>query len=291
MPCADTGATIPCTIRADPPKLNMTQAVEEPKAEASGARRQPAGRKSQQRVKDILRAGREVFSEKGYERATTAEIAQRLGVSEATVFSYFRGKRELCARVIADWYDEIIAAIETGLPRESGPRQQFAFIVRTHLRLMLVHGTGMCSLVLSEGRAKHHELSAELTALQRRYTAPLMRVLAQAQQAGQIRTDVPLRLMRSMVFGPMEHVLWDATLGQRTPDIDATAERLVDVLWTALQPPAPAVASLLRLKDDLSEAMRRYEAAPQFERDERDESEASVAANGKRQTRRVKTGD
>ncbi|OOV78742.1 TetR family transcriptional regulator, partial [Oceanospirillum linum] len=135
-------------------------------------------------------------------RATTAEIAQRLGVSEATVFSYFRGKRELCARVIADWYDEIIAAIETGLPREGTPRQQFAFILRTHLRLMLVHGTGMCSLVLSEGRAKHHELSAELTALQRRYTAPLMRVLAQAQQTGQIRTDLPLRLMRSMVFGP-----------------------------------------------------------------------------------------
>ncbi|PMS22006.1 TetR family transcriptional regulator [Trinickia dabaoshanensis] len=241
--------------------MNTTQTGEETKPEAGGARRQPAGRKSQQRVKDILQAGREVFSEKGYERATTAEIAQRLGVSEATVFSYFRGKRELCARVIADWYDEIIAAIETGLPREGTARQQFAFIVRTHLRLMLVHGTGMCSLVLSEGRAKHHELSAELTSLQRRYTAPLMRVLAQAQQAGQIRTDLPLRLMRSMVFGPLEHVLWDAALGHRSPDIDVTADRLVDVLWTALQPPAPAISALVQLKDDLGEAMRRYEAS------------------------------
>jgi hypothetical protein len=126
---------------------------------------------------------------------------------------------------------------------------------------MLVHGTGMCSLVLSEGRAKHHELSAELTALQRRYTAPLMRVLAQAQQAGQIRADLPLRLMRSMVFGPVEHVLWDATLGHRSTDIDATADHLVEVLWTALQPPAPAVAALVQLKNDLSDAMRRYESA------------------------------
>jgi AcrR family transcriptional regulator len=246
-------------------KLNTTQTVEEPKAEVVGARRQPAGRKSQQRVKDILQAGRDVFSEKGYERATTAEIAQRLGVSEATVFSYFRGKRELCARVIADWYDEITAAIETGLPRECSARQQFAFIVRTHLRLMLVHGTGMCSLVLSEGRAKHHELSVELTALQRRYTAPLMRVLSQAQQAGQIRTDLPLRLMRSMVFGPMEHLLWDATLAHRAPDIDVTAERLVDVLWAALQPPSPELASLVRLKEDVTEAMHRYETAAKQE--------------------------
>ena len=269
--------------------MNTTQTGEESKAETAGARRQPAGRKSQQRVKDILQAGRDVFSEKGYERATTAEIAQRLGVSEATVFSYFRGKRELCARVIADWYDEIIAAIETGLPRDGSARQQFAFIVRTHLRLMLGHGTGMCSLVLSEGRAKHHELSAELTALQRRYTAPLMRVLAQAQQAGQIRADLPLRLMRSMVFGPMEHVLWDATLAHRSPDIDVTADRLVDILWTALQPPAPAIAALVQLKDDVSEAMRRYESA--VPADEADSANADTSAGNRRKTRRLQTGD
>ncbi|NRO95097.1 TetR family transcriptional regulator [Paraburkholderia sp. NMBU_R16] len=231
------------------------------KVEAGGTRRQPSGRKSQQRVKDILQAGREVFSEKGYERTTTAEIAQRVGVSEATVFSYFRGKRELCVRVISDWYDEIIAAIETGLPRNGTTRQQFAFIVRMHVRLMLVHGTGLCSLVLSEGRTKHHALGDELTGLQRRYTAPLMRVLAHGQQAGHIRTDMPLRLMRSFVFGPMEHVLWDATLAHRGADIDATAEQLVDVLWTALQPPQPDVTALSRLKEDLDDAMRRFEAS------------------------------
>jgi AcrR family transcriptional regulator len=239
--------------------LNPTQTMDDSKGEAAGARRQPAGRKSQQRVKDILQAGRDVFSEKGYERATTAEIAQRVGVSEATVFSYFRGKRELCVRVISDWYDEIIAAIEQGLPRDGSTRQQFAFIVRMHVRLMLVHGTGLCSLVLSEGRTKHHALGDELTVLQRRYTAPLMRVLAQGQQAGQIRNDMPLRLMRSFVFGPMEHVLWDATLAHRSADIDATAERLVDVLWTALQPPRPDMAALTRLKHDIDDAMRRFE--------------------------------
>jgi AcrR family transcriptional regulator len=240
--------------------------MDELKAEANGTRRHPAGPKSQQRVKDILQAGRDVFAEKGYERATTAEIAQRVGVSEATVFSYFRGKRELCARVISDWYDEIIAAIEDGLPREGSIRQQFAFIVRMHLRLMLIHGTGLCSLVLSEGRTKQHALGDELTALQRRYTAPLMRVLAQGQQTGQVRTDVPLRLMRSMVFGPMEHVLWEATLAHRSTDIEVTAERLVELLWAALQPPAPDVAALAGLRDEVSEAMRRYEAAAQVKK-------------------------
>jgi AcrR family transcriptional regulator len=231
------------------------------RAELPASRRQPAGRKSQQRVKEILQAGRDVFSEKGYERATTAEIAQRLGISEATVFSYFRGKRELCARVIGDWYDEIIEAIETGLPRDGSVRQQFAFIVRMHLRLMLVNGTDLCALVLSEGRARHHELSEALTELQRRYTAPLMRVLARGQESGQIRTDMPLRLLRSMVFGPMEHVLWDATLARRHTDIEATAEQLVEVLWSALQPPDAALAALVQFRHDVAQANRRLEQA------------------------------
>ncbi|QGZ56259.1 TetR/AcrR family transcriptional regulator [Paraburkholderia acidiphila] len=229
------------------------------KAVLPASRRQPAGRKSQQRVREILQAGREVFSEKGYARATTAEIAQRLGVSEATVFSYFRGKRELCARVIGDWYDESIAAIEGGLPRDGTVRQQFAFIVRMHLQLMLESGTGICELVLSEGRTRHHDLSEALTEMQRRYTAPLMRVLARGQENGQIRSDLPLRLLRSLVFGPMEHVLWDATLANRRTNIEATADRLVDALWSALQPPNLELAALAQFSQDVSEAVRRLE--------------------------------
>lgn len=242
-------------------KLNWTHMTVVLKAELPASRRQPAGRKSQQRVKEILQAGRDVFSEKGYERATTAEIAQRLGISEATVFSYFRGKRELCARVIGDWYDEIIEAIESGLPRDGNVRQQFAFIVRTHLRLMLVNGTDLCALVLSEGRTRHHELSEALTELQRRYTAPLMRVLARGQETGQIRGDMPLRLLRSMVFGPMEHVLWDATLANRHIDIDATADQLIDVLWAALMPPDLAVSALQQFRVEVVEASRRFDEA------------------------------
>lgn len=225
-------------------------------------RRTPAGVKSQQRVRDILQAGRDVFAEKGYDAATTAEIAQRAGISEATVFSYFSGKRELCARVIADWYDEIIDAFESGLPREGSVRQQFAFIVRTHLRLMLVNGTGLCSLVLSEGRTKQHDLSDTLTELQRRYTAPLMEVLARGQSLGHVRADVPLRLLRSLVFGPMEHVLWDATLAKRKlsqTQIDTTADELVDVLWAALQPPDAQLAALMQFRQDVEDASRRFE--------------------------------
>ncbi|MCV2356993.1 TetR/AcrR family transcriptional regulator [Paucibacter sp. B2R-40] len=223
-------------------------------------RRAPAGAKAEQRVRDILRVGREVLAERGFERATTTEIAQRLGISEATVFTYFRGKRELCMRVIGDWYDEIIAAIESGLPRSAPVRVQLEFMVHTHLRLFLIQGTGLCALVLSEGRTKGdagQELGEAFVALQRRYTAPLMDLLARGQASGEVRADISLRLLRSLVFGPMEHMLWEVINAGRQIDIDASARDLVALLWPALQAPDQELLSLRRLREDLSLALDR----------------------------------
>jgi len=236
-----------------------------PPAEKASLRRQPNSAKSQQRVRDILRVGREVLAEKGYERATTTEIAQRLAISEATVFSYFASKRELCVLIISDWYDEIIAEVEAKLPRHASVREQFEFIVINHLRLFLLNGTGLCALVLSEGRSHSQELGDTLIKLQRRYTSPLMEVLARGQETGLIRAELPLRLLRSMVFGPMEHVLWDAVLAEHPYDIETTARQLSELLWSALTPPHVDVAALLQFRYEVDQASRKFKAsgAPQ----------------------------
>jgi AcrR family transcriptional regulator len=226
-------------------------------------RREPASAKSEQRIRDILRVGREVFAEKGYERATTTEIAQRLGVSEATVFTYFHGKRELCERVITDWYDEIIAAIEAGLPRGEPARVQLDWFIRTHLRLFLIHGTGLCALVLSEGRSKGQDFSGTLQPLQRRYTAPLMDLLARGQASGEFRQDLPLRLLRPLVLGPMEHILWEAVAqgaegSKPAIDIESTANAVSTLLWSALQAPNAELAALRALRADVAQALRAH---------------------------------
>lgn len=223
-------------------------------------RRTGASAKSEQRIRDILRVGREVFAEKGYESATTSDIAQRLGVSEATVFTYFRGKRELCVRVISDWYDEIIAAMEAALPRDQPARVQLEVFVRTHLQLFLVQGTGLCALVLTEGRSKGQVLGDQFLALQRRYTAPLMDLLARGQASGEIRSDLPLRLLRAMILGPMEHVLWEAIGQGRAGDLEITACAMVTLLWSAVQAPDAELATLRRLQEELGLALARSQA-------------------------------
>ncbi|MBV8379457.1 MAG: TetR/AcrR family transcriptional regulator [Paucibacter sp.] len=238
------------------PRAPTSEPAAAPKAPQ---RRAPARAKSEQRVKDILRVGRELFATKGYEHATTTEIARRLGISEATVFTYFRGKRELCVRVINDWYAEITAAIEQGLPREQSVRAQFRWFVHTHLELFLVEGTGLCAFVLSEGRVKSHgghgELGDVLIELQRRYTAPLMELLAHGRTSGVLRDDVPLSLMRNLALGPIEHLLWEHVgTGKKVP-VAETADSLVALIWPTLARQDHELVRLRALRELVQKAL------------------------------------
>jgi AcrR family transcriptional regulator len=218
-------------------------------------RRSPAGAKAEQRVRDIVRVGRDVFSERGFERATITEIAQRLGISEATVFTYFHGKRELCVRVISDWYDEITAEIAEALPKRKSVRAQLEYFVHAHLRLFLGRGTGMCALVLSEGRDKGGDLGAAVLPLHRRYTAPLMDLLSRGQADGSIRADVTLRLLRSLVVGPMEQMLWEVVSSKKPIDVDAAAAALSVLLWAAMATPGAELAALRALRGNVAQAL------------------------------------
>lgn len=220
-------------------------------------RHQPRQARSAHRVQDILAAARQVFSTQGFQRATMAQIAELAGVSEATVFTYFPGKRELCIQVITDWYDEISTELERDLPRLHGVHAKLAHVVRAHLVTLLADGSGLCALVLSEGRAADPELAAVLAECRRRYTAPLMQALAEGQASGDVRADMPLRLLRDLVYGSMEHVLWDAITTLKRPRIDTTATQLTELIWSAVMPRDASLAALSRFRDEVAAALRQ----------------------------------
>jgi AcrR family transcriptional regulator len=215
--------------------------------------------RSQKRVQAVLSTARLVFAEHGYEKATTLEIAQRLGISEATVFTYFGSKRELCMQVISDWYDEISLELEREVPLLQGTRAKLGYIVNKHLHHLIRDGKGLCALVLSEGRSPETGFTELIADLQRRYTAQLMEVLFLAQAAGEIRSDMPLRLMRDMVYGSMEHILWDCIISGHDPDLDRTARQVTDLIWSAFSPPNLATNALVQFHTEVADAMRRFE--------------------------------
>jgi hypothetical protein len=113
----------------------------------------------------------------------------------------------------------------------------------------------MCALVLSEGRDKGGDLGAAVLPLHRRYTAPLMDLLSRGQADGSIRCDVPLRLLRSLVLGPMEQMLWEVVSSKKPIDVDAAAGALSTLLWSAMATPGAELAALRALRGHMAQAL------------------------------------
>jgi AcrR family transcriptional regulator len=76
-----------------------------------------AGRKTQ-----ILEAAKEIFLAKGFSQASTAEIAEKAGVSQGTIFHYYPTKYELCIAVVNQYLSiESMANTLNALPGEGLP--------------------------------------------------------------------------------------------------------------------------------------------------------------------------
>jgi AcrR family transcriptional regulator len=78
--------------------------------------------RSRETLRRILGAAEEVFAEKGYDRATIADIISRAGIGHGTFWLYFRNKDDLLSFMLQDMIKEFEAfewSREGGLERLS----------------------------------------------------------------------------------------------------------------------------------------------------------------------------
>ncbi len=187
----------------------------------------------EQRVAEILQAARELFSDKGYEQSSMAEIAARVGVVEGTLYKYFDSKRELLLSVLTHWYEGLFGDYAEDLKGIHGARARLQFLIWRHLRT-LRDNPDFCRLTFNEFRVDKDYHGSQLQALNRRYTELLVQVLQDGMNSGEIRSDLPASLLRDMIYGGIEHHAWPYLCGHGSLDIDSVAEQIAGLLWQGI---------------------------------------------------------
>lgn len=130
----------------------------------------------------IVAAAAEVFAERGLE-ASTAEIAERAGVGEATVFRRFATKDELIAAIVAAKMDEAIAIASECATDPDPWRSIERFMVTMTERAVSDRSVG-------EAARDRCAASAELAPQRRRLLDLCGAMVRRAQKAGVVRGDV-----------------------------------------------------------------------------------------------------
>ncbi len=87
----------------------------------------------------IIGAARHLFSQKGFNGATTAEIARKAGVAEGTIYTHFSSKRELLMECVNPLLEELFDDFEDHIPESDSFRALAVFSVEMRLRLYEKH--------------------------------------------------------------------------------------------------------------------------------------------------------
>lgn len=108
--------------------------------------REPKQQRSIEKKNKIIKAGYELFCEKGYYKTNTAEIAKRAGVSTGIVYNYFTDKKDIFLSVL-DYTKESLQnsmllslnLVDPTIDLGQSIRQIIDTILKLHLTILKVH--------------------------------------------------------------------------------------------------------------------------------------------------------
>lgn len=199
-----------------------------------------------------MAAARLVFENKGYDDALISEIAERAQVVEGTIYRYFENKRSLLAKVVEHWYADMLSRYDVGLRDIRGTWNRLRFMVWKHL-VTVRQEPAMCRLVFQVLRTGDEYRATEVFQMNRAYTRRTVEIIRDAQASGELSGDIPVRLVRDVIYGCVEHHTWAYLRGEGDFSPDDAADAIADLVYRGLMAPS---AEPHRLEDHAARIAR-----------------------------------
>jgi len=194
----------------------------------------PRTRRAADRRREILDAAREVFAAKGYESASMAEIAARVGIVEGALYKHFASKRELLFEATRHFYEPLLERTRQQLSGVRGTRNRLRFVIGRQLESFVEH-PDVCRLIIHEIRPHGDYARSVVRDLNREAASLLLQILEEGRQEGLLREDVSPALVRDVVFGGVEHLAWKVLCGQGVLDVDRLADEFTDLVLIGIE--------------------------------------------------------
>jgi AcrR family transcriptional regulator len=182
----------------------------------------------------VLTAAAELFAERGYGQTSTRAIAERAGVNEVTIFRRFATKAGIL-RAIGEGLAERSAGHAVAVTAE--PQDTPGTLIRlARLEIASALENGGLALRLAFEARSTPEIADLLGAGSQRNAAGLTAYLADRQQAGDLRDDVPAGLLAEAFFALTSSLVMGRALmggpAVRAADADRLADDLCSLFWS-----------------------------------------------------------
>ena len=202
----------------------------------------PTGKRDKEkRQRSLIDAANAVFAERGYDAATTREVAKRAGCSEGLIHRYFGGKRGLLLAVMESKAAAVLDGFSSALPDRDNVREDVEQALlwplgvlwehRDFLRVAVAQATIDAELGHSvAGRIHNQRVGLVLEKLRRH------------REAGRIRSDIDLEAIAQAIagFGFMLGFMGQVVIGMDREYAQRITVAFASVLTRAISADPPA---------------------------------------------------
>jgi AcrR family transcriptional regulator len=172
------------------------------------------------RAAEMLAAAAKVFAQRGYHGASTQDIADVLGIRQASLYYYFESKEAALEAVCADGIADYELRAREIQRSNAGAAEKVARLVFQHLA-PLEERLEFTLAFLRERRFLPAPARQRIRAIERRYERIIEKVIGQGIASGEFRADLDARMATLALLG-----LGNSAAAWYGRERDATLERI-----------------------------------------------------------------
>jgi AcrR family transcriptional regulator len=193
------------------------------------------------RRKEIVRAARAVFAEKGFEHATLEEIAERAEFGKGTVYNYFDSKETLFTAAMMDLFDDVTGIARAVCDLKIPAREALAEYMRRTVAYFQTN-FDFCRMLMREWvRPELEGLTCPMDELHARVQAvaePLAQFMKAAMRRKEIRRADPMVLAKMFIGLVHDYYIMNLAPPRPAGDIETQVELVVSVFFDGIAVPA-----------------------------------------------------
>lgn len=186
------------------------------------------------RKNKIIQTALVIFAEKGFQEATVSEISKAAGVSEATVYEYFKTKEDLLFAIPEEITEEAFNEWGKVLPYLRGTEAKLRAIVQGYMTLY-ENNPPYTALVLIQIKVYKNFLKTRAYKIIQDVSRLLLGCIQEGIDNGSFKKDTNPFLVRSMILGTIENLCIRRHLLGKPSNLVEQVDPMVDVILSGIR--------------------------------------------------------
>ena len=182
----------------------------------------------------IAQALRSLLEEKEFSAITTAEIARTAGVTEALIYKYFKDKRDLLHQILSEYLEQYRAQMGQDLKGIKGSLNKLRKLIWSHINVYATNKV-FAKILLIEVRNYPDYYKSETYSRVKEYSNIVLQIIEEGVADGEIRKDVPARLIRHSILGSIEQVCLSGITFDKKIDPDVLTDQICEIIFQGIK--------------------------------------------------------